>query len=143
MAGQILLVEDDENDELLTVRALKKSKLQNRIDVVRDGQEAVDYLFCQGSYRERPRDLPDMILLDLNLPKLNGLEVLKRIKADEDLKKVPVIMLTTSTEESDLIAAYTNGVNSYVQKPVDITDFMEAIQKLELYWFILNRRPGA
>jgi CheY-like chemotaxis protein len=143
MAGQILLVEDDENDELLTVRALKKSKLQNRIDVVRDGQEAVDYLFCQGSFAERSRDLPDMILLDLNLPKLNGLEVLKRIKADEDLKKVPVIMLTTSTEESDLVAAYTNGVNSYVQKPVDITDFMEAIQKLELYWFILNRRPGA
>ena len=138
----ILIVEDNPDDEALTIRALKKNNIGNRLVVVRDGAEALDFLFCTGIYAERdPLDLPQTILLDLKLPKIDGLEVLKRIRADERTKLLPVVILTSSKEEQDLLQSYKNGANSYVRKPVDFNEFLEAARQLGLYWLILNEVP--
>lgn len=139
---KILLVEDNPDDEALTLRALNKSRVANKIDVVRDGAEALDYLFCMGSFADRdPLDLPQVILLDLKLPKVDGLEVLRRIRASQHTGMLPVVILTTSKEEQDLLNAYANGANSYVRKPVDFNEFAEAISRLGLYWLVLNEVP--
>ena len=138
----ILLVEDNADDEALTLRALNKSKIANTIVVVRDGAEALDYLFCTGSYADRnPLDLPQVILLDLKLPKIDGLEVLRRLRAEPRTHMLPVVILTSSKEEQDLVNAYSSGANSYVRKPVDFTQFVEAIRQLGLYWLVLNEVP--
>lgn len=138
----ILLVEDNADDEALTLRALNKNGVANKVEVVRDGAEALDFLFCRGAYAGRdPLDLPQVTLLDLKLPKVDGLEVLRQIRADPRTKMAPVVILTSSREEQDLIAAYSNGANSYVRKPVDFNQFVEAIKQLGLYWLILNEAP--
>lgn len=138
----ILLVEDNADDEALTLRALNKSKIANTIVVVRDGAEALDYLFCTGPYADRnPLDLPQVILLDLKLPKVDGLEVLRRLRAEPRTHMLPVVILTSSKEEQDLVNAYSNGANSYVRKPVDFNQFVDAIRQLGLYWLVLNEVP--
>lgn len=138
----ILLVEDNPDDEALTLRALRKSKIANEINVVRDGVEALDYLFCTGSYASRdPFELPQVILLDLKLPKLDGLEVLRQIRNDPRTRILPVVILTSSKEEQDMANAYISGANSYVRKPVDFNQFVEAIGQLGLYWLVLNEVP--
>lgn len=142
--GTILLVEDNRDDELLTLRAFQKNRIANPIAVVRDGQEALDYLFATGSYAERDQDdLPVIILLDLNLPKVNGLEVLREIRSDERIRVIPVIILTTSVEDEDVIESYARGANSYIRKPVDFTEFVEAVHTLGNYWLLLNTSPSA
>lgn len=138
----ILLVEDNPKDELLTLRTLKKCNLANEIAVVRDGAEALEYLFAKGEYAERDvADLPTVVLLDLKLPKIDGLEVLRRIRADELTKLLPVVILTSSDEEKDIIAGYELGANSYVRKPVAFADFGKAIADLGRYWLIANEPP--
>jgi two-component system, response regulator len=138
----ILLVEDNADDEALTLRALNKNKVANRIVVVRNGAEALDFLFCRGTYADRdPHDLPQITLLDLKLPKVDGLEVLRQVRANPHTQMLPIVILTSSKEEQDLIKAYTNGANSYVRKPVDFNEFVEAIGRLGLYWLILNEAP--
>jgi two-component system response regulator len=138
----ILLVEDNPDDEELTLRALKKSKIANRVIVARDGEEALDYLFGTGAYSARDfKDTPTVVLLDLKLPKIDGLEVLRRIRANEPTRFTPVIILTSSKEEGDLLEGYKLGVNSYVVKPVDFSQFSEAINYLGLYWLVLNEPP--
>lgn len=138
----ILLVEDDPDDELLTVRALKKNNIGENIFVVRDGAEALDFLFCKNSYADRdPHDLPGLILLDLKIPKLDGLEVLNRIRGDKHTHLLPVVVLTSSKEDQDLIRGYKGGANSYIRKPVDYDQFMEYVQELGLYWLKLNEGP--
>ena len=138
----ILLVEDNADDEALTLRALNKSKVANKIVVVRDGAEALDYLFCKGTFADRdPLDLPQVILLDLKLPKVDGLEVLHSIRANSNTRMLPVVILTSSKEEQDMINAYSGGANSYVRKPVDFNQFVDAIGQLGLYWLVLNEAP--
>lgn len=138
----ILLVEDNPDDEALTLRALNKNKVANKIVVVRDGAEALDYLFASGPYADRdPLELPQVILLDLKLPKIDGLEVLRRLRSDPRTHMLPVVILTSSREEQDLIQAYSSGANSYVRKPVDFNQFVEAIGQLGLYWLVLNETP--
>jgi two-component system response regulator len=138
----ILIVEDNPDDEALTIRALKKNNIGNRLVVVHDGAEALDFLFCTGAYSNRdPNDLPQTILLDLKLPKVDGLEVLKRIRADERTSLLPVVILTSSSEERDLLQSYKNGANSYVRKPVDFNEFLDAARQLGLYWLVLNEAP--
>jgi two-component system response regulator len=138
----ILLVEDNADDEMLTLRALNKNKIANKIEVVRDGAEALDFLFATGAHAGRdPRELPQVILLDLKLPKVDGLEVLRRVRADSRTRMLPVVVLTSSKEEQDMIQAYSIGVNSYVRKPVDFNQFVEAIGQLGLYWLVLNEAP--
>ena len=138
----ILLVEDNPDDEALTLRALNKNRVANNIVVVRDGVEALDYLFTSGAYASRdPFELPQVVLLDLKLPKVDGLEVLRRIRSDPRTHMLPVVILTSSREEQDLIQAYSNGANSYVRKPVDFNQFVEAIGQLGLYWLVLNEAP--
>jgi len=138
----ILLVEDNADDEALTLRALKKNNIGNRVVVVRDGAEALDFLLCTGAYADRdPRDKPQVILLDLKLPKVDGLEVLRRIRADPGTRTLPVVILTSSKEEQDVFNSYLIGVNSYVRKPVDFVQFVEAIRQLGLYWLVLNEAP--
>jgi two-component system, response regulator len=135
----ILLVEDNPNDAELTLRALKKSKILNTVVVARDGVEALDYLFARGAHANRaPMTMPQLILLDLKLPKIDGLEVLKAIRLDERTKLLPVVILTSSLEEQDLIQGYSLGANSYVRKPVDFVQFMEAVRQLGLFWLVLN-----
>lgn len=134
--GTILLVEDNPDDVELTLRAFKKAGIANEIRVVKDGAEALDYLFSRG-----PRGLPTIALLDLNLPKLGGIEVLKRLRADARTKLLPVIILTSSKEEQDLIAGYGNGANSYIRKPVEFAQFAEAARQIGLYWLLLNEPP--
>ncbi len=137
--GIILLVEDSPDDEALTLRAFRKNNIRNEIVVVHDGAEALDYLFATGAYAGRdPSTRPEVILLDIKLPKIDGLEVLRRLRADERTKLTPVVILTSSKEEQDLIKGYTLGANSYVRKPVDFTEFMEAVRQLGLYWLVLN-----
>jgi two-component system response regulator len=138
----ILLVEDNPDDELLTLRALKKSNILNEVVVVRDGVEALDYLFCMGDYADRDINLaPQVILLDLRLPKLDGLEVLGRLRADERTCLLPVVVLTSSDEEKDIVESYKMGANSYIRKPVDFAQFIEAVRQLGLYWLVLNQGP--
>ena len=135
----ILLAEDNPDDALLTIHALKESHLCNEIIHVRDGVEALDYLFGRGQYAERnPDELPTVILLDINMPRVSGLEVLRQIRANPVTKRLPVVMLTTSKEEQDLVASYDLGANSYVRKPVDFDQFTEAARNLGMYWLLLN-----
>ncbi len=136
---RILLVEDNPDDQELTMRALKKNNVKNEVILAQDGQEALDYLFCEGQYSKRDiQDIPQVILLDLKLPKIDGLEVLKRIREDSRTKFLPVVILTSSKEEKDLIESYKLGANSYIRKPVNFEQFMEAIKNLGLYWLVLN-----
>lgn len=138
----ILLVEDNPDDEVLTLRAFRKNNIGNRIVVVHDGVEALDFLFCKGAFADRdPRDQPQIILLDLKLPKLDGLEVLQRIRQEESTRLLPVVILTSSKEEQDILAGYSLGANSYVRKPVDFNQFVEAVRQLGLYWMVLNETP--
>jgi CheY-like chemotaxis protein len=132
----ILLVEDNQDDEVLTLRALEGQHIANRVDVVRDGAEALDFLHGEG---ERP--MPELVLLDLKLPKIDGLEVLRRIRADERTALLPVVILTSSKEETDLMAGYAGGANSYIRKPVDFDEFAEAVRQLGLYWLVINESP--
>lgn len=138
----LLLVEDNPDDELLTVRALKKNNILNDIVVARDGVEALDYLFGTGAYSGRDMSvMPQIILLDLKLPKIDGLEVLKRLRTNEKTQLIPVIILTSSKEETDLVQSYALGANSYIRKPVDFEQFVQAVQQLKLYWLVLNEAP--
>lgn len=138
----ILLVEDDPDDELLTLRALEKNRIMNEVVVVRDGVEALDYLFGRGDYAGRGTDpLPQVVLLDLRLPKLDGLEVLRQLRAEERTCLLPIVVLTSSDEERDIVDSYRLGANSYVRKPVDFAQFSEAVRQLGLYWLVLNEGP--
>ena len=138
----ILLVEDNVDEIELTLRAFKKSSFRNEMVVVRDGQEALDYLFVAGAYAARdPMVMPHVVLLDLNLPRISGLEVLRRMRADIRTKRLPVVILTTSSEEKDVIGGYDLGANSYVRKPVDFAQFAGAALQLGLYWLVLNEPP--
>lgn len=135
----ILLVEDNPDDIALTLRAFEKNKILNQVTVVRDGAEALDYLFGMGAYDGRDTSVqPQVILLDLKLPKIDGLQVLRRIRNDERTELVPVVILTSSREEQDLISSYSLGANSYIRKPVDFAQFSEAVRQLGLYWLVLN-----
>jgi two-component system response regulator len=139
----ILLVEDNPDDEALTLRALRKHNIANKVVVARDGAEALDYLFATGAWSERdPRQMPQVVLLDLKLPKIDGLEVLRRIRADERTRLQPVVILTSSNEDKDRISGYGLGANSYVRKPVDFDEFVEAVKQLGLYWLVLNEPPS-
>jgi two-component system, response regulator len=138
----ILLVEDNSSDEELTLRALKRSNIGNKVVVTRDGSAALDYLFARGAYAARDtRELPQVVLLDLKLPKIGGLEVLRAIRADERTKVLPVVILTSSKEDTDLLNGYNSGANSYIVKPVDFTQFADAVRQLGMYWLVLNQRP--
>lgn len=138
----ILLVEDNPDDEALTIRALKKSNVLNEVIVAHDGVEALDFLFATGTYEGRDKNnLPEVILLDLKLPKLDGLEVLKHIRENELTKLLPVVILTSSKEEKDVLNSYKLGVNSYIRKPVNFKQFAEAVKQLGLYWLVLNEPP--
>ena len=138
----ILLVEDDPNDEELTLRALRRNNVSNEVIVVRDGAEALDFLIPAGTGSERGfNELPQLVLLDLKLPKIDGIEVLRQIRAHERTRLLPVVILTTSTDEKDRLAGYSSGANSYVRKPVDFAEFAEAVRQLGVYWLILNEPP--
>ena len=139
--GRILLVEDDPKDVELTLTALEEYHLANEVVVARDGEEALDYLYRRGSFATRSNDNPAVLLLDLKLPKVDGLEVLQQIKSDENLKIIPVVVLTSSHEEKDMVASYRLGVNAYVVKPVDFHEFVNAIRELGIFWAIINQPP--
>ncbi len=141
-AVEILLVEDNPNDVELTLRALRKHNLANKVHVTKDGAEALEYIFANGNYSDRKiEDRPKVIFLDLKLPKVSGLEVLKKIRDDERTKTIPVVILTSSREERDVIESYRLGVNSYIVKPVDFDNFVRAVSELGLYWLLLNESP--
>ncbi|MCE5313495.1 MAG: response regulator [Armatimonadota bacterium] len=138
----ILLVEDNADDVALTKRAFKKSNILNKVVVAGDGIEAMNYLFCEGEYAGRdPDEMPAVVLLDLKLPRVDGMEVLRRVRADERTKLLPIVVLTSSKEEEDVIRSYSLGANSYVRKPVDFNEFVEAVSRLGLYWLIVNETP--
>lgn len=138
----ILLVEDNPDDEALTLRAFKRSNIMNEVLVAHDGVEALDYLFAQGAYADRdPNQQPQLVLLDLKLPRVDGLEVLRRLRADARTRLLPVVVLTSSDEERDIVESYNLGANSYIRKPVDFTQFTEAVRQLGLYWLVLNVSP--
>lgn len=138
----ILLVEDNPDDELLTLRALKKNNIMNEVIVARDGAEALDYMFATGTHKGRDVNvLPEVVLLDLKLPKVDGLEVLRRVRADQRTKLLPVVILTSSNEDQDRLAGYDLGANSYIRKPVDFEQFVDAVRQLGLYWLVLNEGP--
>ena len=138
---RMLLVEDDQRDVELTLEALEEYNLANEVDIARDGEEALDYFYFRGRFANRPPEAPAVVLLDLKMPKVSGLEVLRQIKADENLRMIPVVVLSSSAEERDVIESYQLGVNAYVVKPVDIQQFIEAIRKLGLFWVLLNEPP--
>jgi len=137
----ILLVEDNPDDVELALHALKRNNILNPIVVARDGQEALEYLFYAGKYEDSKHDKPALILLDLKLPKVDGIEVLRKIKSESTLKKVPVVILTSSKEEKDLVESYNLGVNSYIRKPVDFDQFVETVRYIGYYWLLLNEAP--
>jgi DNA-binding response OmpR family regulator len=139
--GRILIVEDDPNDVELTLTALEEYNLANEVVITRDGQQALDYLHCRGEFNSRSGDNPAVMLLDLKLPKINGLEVLQHIRSDERLKMVPVVVLTSSHEEKDMIRSYQLGVNAYVVKPVDFHEFVNAVKELGVFWAVINEPP--
>ena len=139
--GRILIVEDDPKDVELTLTALEEYNLANEVVVTRDGEEALDYLYCRGNFKMRTSDNPAVLLLDLKLPKVDGLEVLQQIKSDEKLRMIPVVVLTSSREESDMVASYKLGVNAYVVKPVDFHEFVNAVKELGMFWAIINEPP--
>lgn len=142
--GTILLVEDNRDDEALSMRAFNRNKIRNPIVCVRDGQEALDWLFGEGAYAGRnPAEMPAVVLLDLKLPKVDGLEVLRRVRANPMTKLTPIVILTSSREDRDRLEGYSFGANSYIQKPVDFEQFVEAIRQLGLYWLVLNEPPPA
>jgi len=139
--GRILIVEDDPNDVELTLTALAEYNLANEVVVTRDGQQALDYLYCRGEFGNRSDDNPAVMLLDLKLPKVDGLEVLQQIKSDERLKMIPVVVLTSSHEEKDMMRSYKLGVNAYVVKPVDFHEFVNAVRELGAFWAVVNEPP--
>jgi len=138
----ILLVEDNQDDRDLALHALQRAKVANRIFVVRDGEEALDFLFCRGAYAERSFDHPPkLVLLDLKLPKVDGMEVLKQVKSDTRTRTIPIVIMTSSKEERDLASGYNLGANSYIQKPVDFDQFRETVKSVGLYWLVINQPP--
>jgi len=139
--GRILIVEDDPKDVELTLTALAEYNLANEVVVTRDGEEALDYLYCRGNFKMRASDNPAVMLLDLKLPKVDGLEVLQHVKSDEKLKMIPVVVLTSSREDKDMVASYQLGVNAYVVKPVDFHEFVNAIKELGVFWAVINEPP--
>jgi CheY-like chemotaxis protein len=139
--GRILIVEDDPNDVELTLTALADYNLANEVVITRDGQQALDYLYCRGEFKARPTGNPAVMLLDLKLPKVGGLEVLQQVKSDERLKAIPVVVLTSSNEEKDMIRSYSLGVNAYVVKPVDFHEFVNAVKELGVFWAVINEPP--
>ncbi len=139
--GKILLVEDSEQDVELTLGALGQHNLANEVVVVRDGEQALDYLYCRGNFSGRSTGNPVVVLLDIKLPKVDGLEVLQQLRNDDALKRMPVVMLTSSREERDIVRSYNLGVNAYVVKPVEFQSFVEAIRELGLFWAVLNQPP--
>jgi DNA-binding response OmpR family regulator len=141
MLGRILMVEDDPRDVELTLTALDEYNLANEVVVTHDGKEGLDYLYCRGNFAGRTSENPAVLLLDLKLPKVDGLEVLQQIKSDEKLKMIPVVVLTSSREERDMVASYKLGVNAYVVKPVDFHEFINAIKELGVFWAIVNEPP--
>jgi CheY-like chemotaxis protein len=142
-AVEILLVEDDPDDLDLTLRALRKSCMANRIHVARDGVEALEFIFCEGPHAHRSIDqVPKVVLLDLKLPRLDGLEVLRRLKSDPRTRSIPVVVLTSSREQSDVVASYDLGVNSYIVKPVNFDSFVKSVSDLGMYWLLLNQPPS-
>ncbi len=139
---EVLLVEDNETDAELTIRALKRKNLANNLVWVKDGEEALEFIFATGRYAERKiLDLPKLVLLDLRMPKVDGMEVLRKIKADERTNKIPIVVLTSSKEDEDIVESYNLGVNSYVSKPVEFEEFTNAVSTLGLYWMLLNKSP--
>ena len=143
MPNSVLLVEDNHQDEMLILRTLRKANLANQIDIVRDGQQALDYLFCEGTFANRdPAYSPVVVLLDINLPRVGGLEVLARVRADRRTSLQPVVMLTSSDEEQDRLRSYERGANSFVRKPVDFGEFAETVGRLGVYWTATNLPPG-
>jgi DNA-binding response OmpR family regulator len=139
--GRILIVEDDPNDVELTMTALAEYNLANEVVVTRDGQQALDYLYCRGEFSGRPDENPAVMLLDLKLPKVGGLEILQQVKSDERLKMIPVVVLTSSQEEKDMMRSYSLGVNAYVVKPVDFHEFVNAVRELGVFWAVINQPP--
>ncbi len=138
----ILLVEDDQDDAVLTLRALKRNNIGNKVYVVRDGVEALDFLFCTNKYADRdPQDMPQLTLLDIELPKVNGLEVLRRVRAEERTSQLPIVILSSSNEEQDRVEGFKSGANSYVRKPTDFNQFVESIRQLSSYWLVMNAVP--
>ncbi len=140
-AVEVLLVEDNPNDVELTLHAFRKHNLANRIHIVRDGAEALDFLFCRGPYQDRDPVIPKVILLDLKLPKVDGLEVLRQLRADERTRLMPVVVMTSSRQENDVVEAYKLGINSYIVKPVDFDQFTESVRQIGYYWLLLNQPP--
>jgi CheY-like chemotaxis protein len=140
---EVLLVEDNADDAEMTMRALRQRRLANNIVWVKDGLEALDYLFYRGAYATRTRSTPKIVLLDLKMPKMDGIEVLRNMKGDEKTRMIPVVMLTSSNEESDIVRSYDVGVNSYIVKPVEFDKFVEEVSKLGVYWAAMNRVPGS
>jgi len=138
---EILLAEDDPNDVELTIHALQKHNLANRIHVVRDGEEALDFLLCRGAYKDRDSVTPKVVLLDLKLPKVDGLEVLRQLRGDERTRVMPVVIMTSSSQERDVVETYKLGANSYIVKPVDFDQFSEAVRQIGCYWLLLNQPP--
>ncbi|WP_295445435.1 response regulator [uncultured Thiodictyon sp.] len=137
----VLIVEDNPQDEMLMLRALQKSKLANRIDVVRDGQQALDYLFAEGEFASRTGGLPAVVLLDIGLPRLSGLQVLERVRADPRTRLLPVVILTSSDEEQDRFTSYEHGANSFVRKPLEFAELAETVVRLGIYWLLVNEPP--